>query len=320
MASQPAASSTSHTTPPSLDNDYGYGDVNFDPIPDRKYHCPICLSVMKNPVQTKCGHRFCQACILRISRLDERTRNYTKCPVDNTWFYINIDLFDDVAIKREILGLKCVCNNQPNGCQWKGELLYLEEHKNTCDFSIIPCPNGCDQQCLRRERSTHLTNCPLRTVQCSQCCDDVVAKDLTRHQLLHCPKLPVSCFLCGRNDILREEIPKHMRVDGTCPNTLVPCNYSVLGCNAKFRRCDKEEHMQRNTSQHLALMSDKLLIQTSIIQKQSNEIEELTRTQASFRELIEGKVLEGISEQISQIENRIKPLEKFMLKLPTEDQ
>ena len=40
----------------------GY-DFNFiDKLPER-LKCPICLCAMRNPVQTKCGHRFCNNCL-----------------------------------------------------------------------------------------------------------------------------------------------------------------------------------------------------------------------------------------------------------------
>ena len=28
-----------------------------------KYECPICLLIIRQPVQTLCGHRFCQICL-----------------------------------------------------------------------------------------------------------------------------------------------------------------------------------------------------------------------------------------------------------------
>jgi hypothetical protein len=41
---------------------FGYDEV-FDPPASREYQCPICNMVLRNPVQTPCGHRFCTACI-----------------------------------------------------------------------------------------------------------------------------------------------------------------------------------------------------------------------------------------------------------------
>ena len=43
---------------------FGYDEV-FDPPVSTDYECPICIMVLRNPVQTPCGHRFCAACINR---------------------------------------------------------------------------------------------------------------------------------------------------------------------------------------------------------------------------------------------------------------
>ena len=40
----------------------GHDEV-FDPAVSADYECPICMMVLRNPVQTTCGHRFCGGCI-----------------------------------------------------------------------------------------------------------------------------------------------------------------------------------------------------------------------------------------------------------------
>lgn len=45
----------------------GY-DYEFVPVPDSKYECSICLLVLREPRQTKCGHRFCKGCIIKWLR------------------------------------------------------------------------------------------------------------------------------------------------------------------------------------------------------------------------------------------------------------
>lgn len=42
------------------------GRTKSDPAQDNyecNYECSICLSWLKDPVLTKCGHRFCKACL-----------------------------------------------------------------------------------------------------------------------------------------------------------------------------------------------------------------------------------------------------------------
>ena len=43
-------------------------DEDFDPPAPDVYECPICLLVLRMPMQTECGHRFCKGCILKVVR------------------------------------------------------------------------------------------------------------------------------------------------------------------------------------------------------------------------------------------------------------
>ena len=48
----------------------GYDFAFVDGFPPG-HKCPICLLVMRNPVQTaRCGHRFCESCFLATFRCE----------------------------------------------------------------------------------------------------------------------------------------------------------------------------------------------------------------------------------------------------------
>ena len=47
-----------------VEQNHGHDEL-FDPPASTDYKCPICIMVLRNPVQTPCGHHFCTACINR---------------------------------------------------------------------------------------------------------------------------------------------------------------------------------------------------------------------------------------------------------------
>ena len=40
----------------------GYDEL-FDPPVQEDFQCPICMLCLRDPVQTACGHRFCNSCM-----------------------------------------------------------------------------------------------------------------------------------------------------------------------------------------------------------------------------------------------------------------
>lgn len=64
--SPPSASSS--TDDEETDNvPCGYDFQFIDDLRD-EHKCPVCLHAIKNAVQTKCGHRFCEDCLLHTFR------------------------------------------------------------------------------------------------------------------------------------------------------------------------------------------------------------------------------------------------------------
>src|SRR6218665_3084477 len=43
-------------------------DAEFSPTPEPKYTCPICMMVLRDPMQTNWGHRFCRSCLFHWLR------------------------------------------------------------------------------------------------------------------------------------------------------------------------------------------------------------------------------------------------------------
>ncbi|KAJ7355993.1 hypothetical protein OS493_027387 [Desmophyllum pertusum] len=83
--------------------------------------CSICLVAMRNPVQTMCGHRFCESCLLGTFR----EGHAQVCPQDRNPIPEDGGFFRDVAWERDILSLRVKCKKSGRGCDWTGQLTSL---------------------------------------------------------------------------------------------------------------------------------------------------------------------------------------------------
>ncbi|XP_035871845.1 TNF receptor-associated factor 5 isoform X3 [Phyllostomus discolor] len=159
-----------------------------EPLEER-YKCAFCHSVLHNPHQTGCGHRFCHHCILALGELSA----VPLCPVDKEVIKSQ-EVFKDNCCKREVLNLYVYCKNAP-GCNAKIILGRFQDHLQQCLFQVVLCSNeNCGQPILRKHLKEHLSAyCQFREERCLYCKKDVVVLNLQNHEENLCPKYPVSC-------------------------------------------------------------------------------------------------------------------------------
>lgn len=301
---QRASSQSRPHSPVDTVRQLGY-DENFTPDLEKKYTCPVCLAALRNAMQTKCGHRFCKQCLRGVMG----NRRFSKCPVDNTWFDTSADVFDDNAVRREVLSLKVRCRNAGQGCKWSGELRQLEAHINDCPYLEITCPNACGVKLLNKDVTTHMVECPKRPLPCQHCNEMVTCSELTKHQLLLCMKFPVNCVVCGETGILREDIPKHVNlITGDCPLVTVTCKYQHVGCIFQDRRKNMPAHLRDSVDHHMMLLTTRLVLQDEKIKLHANEFQKM-------RELCVQRELEIKSQQelIQKQSDRLQSLQEHNL-------
>ncbi|XP_060118105.1 TNF receptor-associated factor 6 [Heteronotia binoei] len=228
-----------------IEETQGY-DVEFDPPLESKYECPICLMALREAVQTRCGHRFCKACIVKSIRDAGQ-----KCPIDNEILLEN-QLFPDNFAKREILSLRVKCPNK--GCDQKMELRQLEDHQLHCGFASEECPQcqGCFQKNQLQEHI--MLECPRRQVTCPNCVMNMAYEDKELHDQ-KCPLASVFCEYCN-TELIREQLHNHY--DNDCPTAPVPCTYNAFGCPEKMQRNELARHMQEFTQVHMRMMAQHL--------------------------------------------------------------
>ncbi|CAG5130714.1 unnamed protein product [Candidula unifasciata] len=140
----------------------GFELDRFEEDVDEELICPICSSVLEDPLQApQCEHAFCSACI------HEWLTRQPTCPVDRSAITPN-QLKSVPRILRNLLSrLTISCDNKLHGCLVIVKLDALPSHLQDCEFNPkkpVHCDKGCglivpkdemkDHNCVRELRST----------------------------------------------------------------------------------------------------------------------------------------------------------------------
>jgi len=135
----------------------GYDD-EFENAIDEDWQCGICHLPMREPILTKCGHRFCTHCLNGYFARLERDWQPLICPVDRNNLLRDKDIFPDKAAERKILSFVVKCPSE--GCLWTGELRSKDNHLAACPFKVVLCTNECCK--VRLPRKTLQEHVPTR--------------------------------------------------------------------------------------------------------------------------------------------------------------
>ena len=115
---------------------YGGYDHDFVDTIAIKYHCNICMKVLRDARLTECcGQHYCDSCLKKWLERNNR------CP------HCHKECFPSIlnkAMIREINEFKVHCTNKNKGCKWVGELESLKHHlesDNGCDYVMVKCSN-----------------------------------------------------------------------------------------------------------------------------------------------------------------------------------
>ncbi|XP_029791189.1 TNF receptor-associated factor 5 isoform X3 [Suricata suricatta] len=220
-------------------------DYRFVEQLEERYKCAFCHSVLHNPHQTGCGHRFCQHCILSLRELNA----VPLCPVDKEVIKSQ-EVFKDNCCKREVLNLYVYCRNAPS-CNAKIILGRYQDHLQQCPFQAVQCSNeNCQKPVLRKDLKEHLSAyCQFREEKCLYCKKDVVVINLQNHEENLCPEYPVSCPNKCLQMIPRAEVDEHLAV---CPEAEQDCPFKHYGCTVKISDLYKSLEQKESKIQQLA--------------------------------------------------------------------
>ena len=221
------------------------GPVNDD------WKCPVCLELVKDPFLTECcGHHFCNRCINTIPQ--------NACPLCRSYPCKGII---DKRFQREVNEAQVYCLLRPQGCEWTGRFGHLNTHLNKgeisgqCKYVSVKCPNNnCYMALPRRDIKRHVNNeCQYRAFACPHCGHKGVFKFVELQHYPKCQNYPVACpYNCTKNKIKQSQLQKHFSV---CPNAIVSCAFSEVGCKIKVKRCNLKRHSDSYFTQHQTLIS-----------------------------------------------------------------
>jgi ribosomal protein L37AE/L43A len=106
-----------------------------------KYQCPVCSHILKDAVQTSCGHWMCNGCAEDFFK-----DNYQPvCPRDDCKEELTDEdgrpFFPDRFVRKEISRFTIKCLNTEFGCKWIGSIGEFTDHLKICSYNGKKCPH-----------------------------------------------------------------------------------------------------------------------------------------------------------------------------------
>ena len=183
----------------------------------REIECPICHSIVSEPLLASCGHLFCKACHNKLERpmgyylFRKRNGRSIQCPVC-TQQHTTVE---EKFIDRRVKNLKVRCINHTKGCDWMGCLSDERQHRaqqGGCDYEEIQCVYGCGVTIHRMIEQAHSVECPMRPYNCEYCGDEGPYQCIIGDHLETCRRYPVQCPNGCQEKIPREDILSEIKL------------------------------------------------------------------------------------------------------------
>lgn len=143
---------------------------------EEKYICSFCHLLLKDAVQTCCGHLYCKEC---LENLYFNNQSKLICMVCQKKFLEN-EVFSDTSKRREVQSLVVHCTSMGDGCTWEGKLSKLADHLSECDCHLRTLIYGAaDQSKPGAQKSKH------HVVNCSSSNEDNLRQEYVSRQSVY---------------------------------------------------------------------------------------------------------------------------------------
>ena len=277
----------------------GY-DASFIQAVDEDNTCPICTLAVRDPVQTDCGHPFCNSCLRQTLRGTTLT-----CPVCRSHLSAS-QIYPNRLQKRQVLSLKIKCDRYQKGCEWTGELREREDHAAVCLYFRVPCERNCGKLVMRKDVVEHNERrCCKRTVECEHCNHSVQIRYLKNHSR-KCWGMPMTCSGCGAV-LPRKEMREHAH-GCAC---VIKCEFSEFGCQFEGNKETVAKHMATDVEAHLGVLMVTVKKQKFVIAKQRvSQDEKMINMkyqidQAASRITDQKKELDVLKQQVTTLSQQL---------------
>ncbi|XP_014113443.1 PREDICTED: TNF receptor-associated factor 1 isoform X1 [Pseudopodoces humilis] len=229
---------------------FGYPTNICEDVPGQKFLCSNCNNILKQALQTLCGHRYCSACLAWIVR-NNKTAICQKCKEEDPNTLGEESLlaeeraFGDAAINKEISELRVHCVTL--GCSWSGIMKDFEEHQSLCEYALIPCHTGCGHVVMRRKLADHLENgCVNNVTVCQQCQRSLASSEFQEH----------SCegSLCKEQKPVQAETASKEKSHSASSASKDGCCFSEVGCAFRGSKEKLKEHEKSSVGAHMLLL------------------------------------------------------------------
>ncbi|KAK2574202.1 TNF receptor-associated factor 2 [Acropora cervicornis] len=291
---------------------------------EQKYLCNVCGLLLKNAMQTGCGHFYCEECLGSLHVNDQ----WEMTSVQDQTELLEYEVFPDMLIRREINTFVVHCTFVDDGCIWRGEVKNLEQHQEVyCKAYPVSCDKCSKEGIPRGKFDTCLKGIQLATVitHYMQANHTILPKHFSSvEEKTAIGSLTVlqKIKTCSWNDLL--DLTDHQSpILGDCKGIQGPCPFSQIGCS-KYEVLspeEKKEHLLKENVHHNVLLlefavrvnkemesvlrSDPTLL-ISRQQELFNQMQIHTETERHLQE-----------ERLRQLSERITAVERELVSLKT---
>ncbi|KAL3872157.1 hypothetical protein ACJMK2_040104 [Sinanodonta woodiana] len=265
---------------------------------DKKFLCNLCQRILREPIQSFCGHRFCKRCIEIVI-----SNGLQMCPqckqegvVEEEHSVLKADkLYPDNALKREMSQIKVRCVNP--GCSWQGIFKEFENHASQCQYQMVPCPQ-CGNVTSQIELEDHKTKtCPKRLVNCRHCGQLTTSAEMSEHSKV-CPKYPLMCELCKTKKIPRDRMEEHLSSE--CQNRKLKCPFD----NQMVEASRFAGHVEQSAGNHMIYV----IRQASNVEQRVNQLKERIDNLSGSETGLVAHQLQKMFDRMQQLEGVVQNL------------